>query len=133
MIKPSEKDLEFTEVFKKWQETKSKKDYEQMFVMVWQCCENLGKSLIRKNCIYGARAENSADRWKDAAADSMRKLTDGNHNNIISLSAYCSNWVKYHMLYNKTNVEADKMYMYGLYGDHDGYTGDTTYDPEFEY
>lgn len=141
-IKPSTKDLEFTKVFKEWQETKSKRPYDKMFVMVWNCCENLGKRLLKKNGIYGARAENSADRWRDAAFDSMRKLTDGQHNDIVSLSAYCSNWVKYHMIYKKSNVEADLVYNYGLLGDHDKITIDQSEtdpfgvyycDEEFEY
>lgn len=123
-IKPTKQDLEFTKVFKEWQETKSKRLYDKMFVMVWDCCENLGKRLIKKNGIYGSRAENSVDRWKDAAFDSMRKLTDGEHNDIISLSAYCSNWVKYHMIYKKSNIEADLVYCYGLLGDHDKTTAD---------
>lgn len=108
MIEPTKQDLEFKEVFKKWQETKDKKLYDKMWFMVIACCNNLGKRLIKRNGIFGNRASTLEERCMDAAIDSIRLLTDGKHNDIISLSAYCSNWVNYHCMHKQSNKAQDK-------------------------
>jgi len=108
MIIPTKQDLEFTQVFKNWQKTKDKELYDKMWFLVIDCCSNLGKRLIKKNGIFGSRTAALEERCMDAAIDTIRKLTDGKHNDIISLSAYCSNWVNYHCMYKQSNVAQDK-------------------------
>ena len=108
MIEPSNKDLEFNEIFKKWQETKDKKFYDKMWFMVIDCCNNLGKRLIKRNGIFGSRTATLDERCMDAAIDTIRKLTDGKHNNVVSLSAYASSWVNYHCMYKQSNIAQDK-------------------------
>lgn len=108
MIEPTKQDLKFTETFKKWQETNDKKLYDKMWFLVIDCCNNLGKRLIRRNGIFGNRTSTLEERCLDAAMDTMRKLTDGKHNDIISLSAYASNWVNYHCMYKQSNKAQDQ-------------------------
>lgn len=108
MIKPTKQDLEFTETFKKWQETKDKRSYDKMWFLVIDCCNNLGKRLVKINGIFGSRTSTLEERCMDAAIDTIRKLTDGKHNDIISLSAYSSNWVKYHCMYKQSNIAQDR-------------------------
>lgn len=108
MIKPTRQDLEFNETFKKWQETNDKKFYDKMWFLVIDCCNNLGKRLVKKNGIFGSRTSTLEERCMDAAIDTIRKLTDGMHNDIISLSAYASNWVNYHCMYKQSNIAQDR-------------------------
>lgn len=104
----TDKDIEFNEIFKKWQETRDKKFYDKMWFMVIDCCNNLGKRLVKRNGIFGSRTSTLEERCMDAAIDTIRKLTDGKHNDIISLSAYASNWVNYHCMHKQSNVAQDK-------------------------
>lgn len=108
MIEPTKQDLEFDKVFKKWQETKDGKLYDKMWFMVIDCCNILGKRLIKRNGIFGSRTATLNERCMDAAIDTIRKLTDGEHNNIVSLSAYASNWVNYHCMHKQSNIAQDK-------------------------
>lgn len=108
MIEPTKQDLEFDKVFKEWQETKDGKLYDKMWFMVIDCCNILGKRLIKRNGIFGSRTATLNERCMDAAIDTIRKLTDGEHNNIVSLSAYASNWVNYHCMHKQSNIAQDK-------------------------
>ena len=108
MIKPTKQDLKFNEIFKNWQETKDKKFYDKMWFLVIDCCNNLGKRLVKINGIFGNRTSTLEERCMDAAIDTIRKLTDGKHNDIISLSAYASNWVNYHCMYKQSNIAQDR-------------------------
>ena len=108
MIIQTKQDLKFDKIFKKWQETKDENLYNKMWFLVIDCCNNLGKRLIKKNGIFGNRASTLEERCMDAAIDTRRKLTDGDHNDIISLSAYASNWVNYHCMYKQSNKAQDQ-------------------------
>ena len=108
MIIQTKQDLKFDKIFKKWQETKDENLYNKMWFLVIDCCNNLGKRLIKKNGIFGNRASTLEERCMDAAIDTIRKLTDGDHNDIISLSAYASNWVNYHCMYKQSNKAQDQ-------------------------
>lgn len=108
MIIQTKQDLKFDKIFKKWQETKDENLYNKMWFLVIECCNNLGKRLIKKNGIFGNRASTLEERCMDAAIDTIRKLTDGDHNDIISLSAYASNWVNYHCMYKQSNKAQDQ-------------------------
>lgn len=108
MIVPTKQDLEFSKVFKTWQETKDKKLYDKMWFLVIECCNNLGKRLIKRNGIFGNRTSTLEERCMDAAIDTIRKLTDGCHNDIISISAYCSGWVNYHCMHKQSNKAQDQ-------------------------
>lgn len=108
MIVPTKQDLDFNRVFKEWQGTKDKNLYNKMWFLVIDCCNNLGKRLVKRNGVFGNRTSTLEERCMDAAIDTIRKLTDGKHNDIISLSAYCSSWVNYHCMYKQSNVAQDK-------------------------
>lgn len=108
MIEPTKQDLKFDKIFKKWQKTKDNKLYEKMWFLVIDCCNNLGKKLLKKNGIFGSRTSALEERCLDAAIDTVRKLTDGKHNDIISLSAYASSWVNYHCMHKQSNIAQDQ-------------------------
>lgn len=108
MIIQTKQDLKFGKIFKEWQETKDENLYNKMWFLVIDCCNNLGKRLIKRNGIFGNRTSTLEERCMDAAIDTIRKLTDGKHNDIISLSAYASNWVNYHCMHKQSNKAQDQ-------------------------
>lgn len=129
MIEPTKQDLEFDIIFKKWQETKDKELYNKMWFLVIDCCSNLGKRLVKRNGIFGNRTTALEERCMDAATDTIRKLTDGQHNNIISMSAYASNWVNYHCMHKQSNIAQDQELQLDAFLEE----YDNLYEPAFTY
>ena len=105
-----EAETEWSENFRLWKETSSKKYLDKLWLLCIDCCKNIALNIVKRNGLYGKKLNHIEERAMDAAVDVMRKIIVDNYDITLGIAAYASPWVRYHLQHKASNLQADREY-----------------------
>lgn len=120
MARPlSAKGLLLREKERQFRESLERKDWNTVYFLIDDCCNNIALSFIGKYGLYGIRAENVLERKTDAVIKVFEKLKIENKEIRTTLATYCFQWVRYYLQFNKTAQQQDKEEQLSVLDDYD--------------
>lgn len=120
MARPlSAKGLLLREKERQFRESLERKDWDKVYFLIDDCCNNIALSFINKYGLYGVRTENVLERKADAVIKVFEKLKVENLEIRTTLATYCFQWVRYYLQFNKTAQQQDKEEQLSFLDDYD--------------